>query len=126
MRAIDTNVIVRLMSRDDPKQTLRAEAFIAEGAWVSGLVLAESIWVLESVYALGKPKLKLAISMLLEHQQLQLQDADAVRSALDAFDSHAGVGFTDCLVVAVAQKQGHTPVGTFDKKMARLTDAQNL
>ena len=50
MRAIDTNVLVRLIAGDDSKQTEAAEAIVAKGAWVSLLVLAESLWVLQTVY----------------------------------------------------------------------------
>lgn len=126
MRAVDTNVVVRLIARDDPRQTERAEHFIAKGAWVSNLVLAESIWVLESVYELTKPQIRTVVSMLLEHQQLILQEADAVRGAIEDFSVSGGVGFTDCLVVAIARKNGHVPVGTFDKKLSNLPDAQAL
>ena len=54
MRAVDTNVLVRLTVRDDPAQVEKAEAVVAQGAWVSQLVLAEMIRVLESVYGLGR------------------------------------------------------------------------
>ena len=124
MRAIDTNVLVRLIARDDAAQTRRAERFVADGAWVSTLVLAECLWVLESVYARSREQLATAVSMLLEHQQLVLQDRDAVGAALAQFQAHSGVGLTDCLVVAVAERHGHTPVGTFDKRLARLDAAQ--
>ena len=50
MRAVDTNVLVRLLARDDPKQTAAAEAFVVNGAWISHIVLVETIWVLTSVY----------------------------------------------------------------------------
>ena len=52
MRAVDTNVLVRLATRDDARQTAAAEAFVSKGAWVAHLVLAEAMWVLDSVYAL--------------------------------------------------------------------------
>ena len=52
MPAVDTNVLVRLIARDDPKQAKAAEDFIAGGAWVSLLVLAETTWVLDSIYGL--------------------------------------------------------------------------
>jgi predicted nucleic-acid-binding protein len=52
MRAIDTNVLVRLLARDDPRQLASAEAFVQAGAWVSLLVLMEAVWVLDSVYEL--------------------------------------------------------------------------
>lgn len=126
MLAVDTNVLVRLIARDDTQQVHRAEQFVSEGAWVSNLVLAESIWVLESVYELTKPQIRTAILMLLEHQRLILQEADAVRVAVAEFSATSGVGFTDCLVVAIAKKKGHIPVGTFDKKLSKLADAQAL
>lgn len=53
MRAVDTNLLVRLIVRDDLKQVEAAEAFIADGAWVSQLVLAETTWVLDAVHALS-------------------------------------------------------------------------
>ena len=54
MRAIDTNVLVRLIVRDEPAQFEKAESFVAQGAWVSQLVLAETVWVLESVYGFDR------------------------------------------------------------------------
>jgi predicted nucleic-acid-binding protein len=53
MRAVDTNILVRLIARDDPRQTAAAEAFIVNGAWVSLLALAEAVWVLGTVYDLN-------------------------------------------------------------------------
>ena len=52
MRAIDTNVLVRLVTQDDAKQVAAAEEFVRAGAWVSLLALAEAIWVLSYVYRL--------------------------------------------------------------------------
>ena len=49
MHAVDTNVLVRLLVRDDARQATAAEAFVAKGAWVSTLVLAETLWVLDAV-----------------------------------------------------------------------------
>lgn len=43
MHAVDTNVLVRLAVQDDAKQVAAAEAFVANGAWVSHLVLAEAM-----------------------------------------------------------------------------------
>ena len=51
MLAVDTNVLVRLLARDDAAQALAADQAVAKGAWVSHLVLAEAIWVLDAVYA---------------------------------------------------------------------------
>ena len=68
MRAVDTNVLVRLITRDEPRQVATAEAFVAEGAWVSHVVLAETIWVLTAVDELGPPAIATALEMLLNHR----------------------------------------------------------
>ena len=126
MRAVDTNVLVRLVVRDDPAQVESSEAFVTPGAWVSHLVLAETVWVLQSVYGLTSTGIATAVEMLVEHDRLVLQDSDVVRSALAAFRLQASVGFADCLILYVARKLGHRPLGTFDKSLARLDDAVRL
>lgn len=126
MRAVDTNVLVRLLARDDPKQVAAAEVFVRPGAWVSHLVLVEAIWVLASVYQLDAGKLALAIELLLRHETLALQDPEVVRAALAAFRARPRLGFSDCLVSEVARKAGHTPLGTFDRELAKLEGVQRL
>jgi predicted nucleic-acid-binding protein len=126
MLAIDTNVLVRLIARDDADQVTAAEHFVGKGAWVSHLVLAETVWVLDSVFELSRAQLATAVDMLLNHQQLTLQDPDVVTAALLHFRSRTTVGFSDCLVLEIARKSGHLPLGTFDRNLARLTGAQRL
>jgi predicted nucleic-acid-binding protein len=126
MRAVDTNVLVRLVSRDDPRQVAAAEAFVARGAWVSHVVLMEAIWVLASVYELEAPAVATAIDMLLNHRDLTLQDADAVTAALEQYRARPAVSFSDCLVLEVARKSGHLPLGTFDRELGKLDGAQRL
>jgi len=50
MRAVDTNILVRLITRDDARQSAAADAFIEKGVWVPILALAEATWVLATVY----------------------------------------------------------------------------
>ena len=97
MRAIDTNVLLRLIVHDDVDQAEAAADFVTPGAWVSHIVLAETLWVLKSVYG-----------------------ADAIRTALSEFKAHPKVDLVDCMIVAIARKAGHTPVGTFDKALGRI------
>ena len=124
MRAVDTNVLVRLLAGDDARQVRIAEEFVDSGAWVSHLVLAETLWVVESVYRRTPAQLAAALEMLLKHQSLVLQDADTVAAALTHFRRKPALGFSDCLVLEIARKAGHTPLGTFDKGLARLTGTQ--
>ncbi len=126
MRAVDTNVLVRLIARDDPKQAAAAEMFVAGGAWVSLLVLAETIWVLDSVYERTPEQIAIAVEMLLAHEQLSLQESDVVAAALDAYRGRKSLGFSDCLILEIARKAGHIPLGTFDRGLAKLDDTQKL
>jgi predicted nucleic-acid-binding protein len=126
MRAVDTNVLVRLVVRDDADQVRAAEEFIASGAWVSHLVLAETLWVLDAVYERTPEQIATAVDMLLNHQHLTVQDSDVVAAAIESFRRRPSLGFSDCLVLEVARKVGHLPLGTFDRGVAKLDGAMRL
>ncbi len=126
MRAIDANVLVRLLARDRQEQAALADAFVAPGAWVSHLVLVEAVWVLESVYEHRPAQIADALELLLEHESLILQDADIVAAALAQLHRKACLGFSDCLILEVARKAGHVPLGIFDRQLARLDGAEKL
>ena len=126
MQAVDTNVLVRLLARDDPAHASKADQFIAKGVWVPHLVLAETIWVLQAVYERTDAQLALALDLLLAHESLVLQDADTVAAALAHYRKKPALGFSDCLVLEIARKAGHTPLGTFDKALAKLPGVQKL
>ena len=126
MRAIDTNVLVRLITRDDARQAAAADTFVALGAWVGHLVVAETTWVLSTVYDLGPAAIATAVEMLLNHAHLTLQEADVVTAALAHYRSRPSLDFSDCLVLETARKAGHLPVGTFDRHFARLDGTQKV
>jgi predicted nucleic-acid-binding protein len=126
MRAVDTNVLVRLLSRDDPEQTKSAEAFVAPGGWVSHIVLVETVWVLDSVYELSAAQIAVAIDMLLNHRDLVLQDAEVVGVALSHYRKKPKLGFSDYMVLEVARKAGHLPLGTFDRGLSKVDGAELL
>lgn len=126
MRAVDPNVLVRLVTRDDPRQVAAAERFVERGAWVPHLVLAEATRVLASVYDRAPAEVATAVEMLLKHQHLSLQDPDAVLEAVGHFRRRPALGFSDCLVLAIARKAGHVPLGTFDRNLAKLDGAEKL
>ena len=126
MRSIDTNVLVRLVTGDEPDQVALAEEFIASGAWVSLLVLAETVWVLDTVYERTSAQILLSIQMLLDHKDLSLQDPDVAMAASEHYRKRPALGFSDCLVLEIARKIGHVPLGTFDRKLGKLDGAQCL
>jgi predicted nucleic-acid-binding protein len=126
MRAVDTNVLVRLLVRDGAKQVRAAEEFVSSGAWISHLVLAETIWVLDAVYERTAEQIATAIDMLLDHQHLAMQDADIVAAALASFRKYPALGFSDCLILEIARKSGHLPTGTFDRDLAKLDGVRRI
>ncbi|MEO8378610.1 MAG: type II toxin-antitoxin system VapC family toxin [Acidobacteriota bacterium] len=126
MLAVDTNVLVRLITRDDEKQVASAEAFVARGAWISHLVLAETTWVLSVAYDLAPAEVARAVEMLLSHQHLTVQDAEVVDAALIHYRQKPALGFSDCLVLEIARKAGHLPLGSFDKALGKLDGVERL
>jgi predicted nucleic-acid-binding protein len=126
MRAVDTNVLVRLIAQDDARQAASAEQFIRQGAWVSVLVLVEAMRVLTAVYGRSAMETATAVRMLLDHEHLTLQDEPTIAAALDVFSSHPAVGFSDCLVLALARRAGHLPLGTFDRTLAKVDGAVKI
>jgi predicted nucleic-acid-binding protein len=126
MRAVDTNVLVRILLRDDSKQAASADQFISAGAWVSHLVLMEAIWVLSTAVGLDANKIAHGIQMVIDHRALTLEDSDTVTAALAEFRRHSVLGFADCLILEVARKAGRLPLGTFDRPLARLQGVHKL
>ena len=126
MRAVETNLLVRLIVRDDAAQVATAEEFVAAGAWVSHLVLAETLWVLDAVHERTPAQLAAAVEMLLNHEYLAIQDPEIVARAVAQFRVRPALGFSDCLVLEIARKAGHLPLGTFDRGLARLEGTQQI
>jgi predicted nucleic-acid-binding protein len=126
MRAADTNIVVRVLVRDEPRQVRQAEAFVAGGAWISHLVLAEAIWVLASTYRLTWSDVADTIEKLLNHRDFVLEDPATVAAALARFRSRPALGFSDCLILEIARKAGHLPLGTFDRELGKIDGARRL
>ena len=126
MRAVDTNVLVRLATRDDAKQVAVAETYITGGAWISLLALAEMAWVLDVAYARTPSAIAALIGVVLDHENLAVQHADVAVAALEQYRRKPALGFSDCLILEIGRKAGHLPLGTFDRDLARLEGAERL
>lgn len=126
MLAIDTNALVRVIVQDDQSQAETALRAIATGAWVSNVVLAEALWVLKSYYGLAPAEIANTVEELLEHDALVLQDGEAVAAALATYRASRKVSFSDCLILEIARKAGHRPLGTFDRDLAKVDGVQRL
>jgi predicted nucleic-acid-binding protein len=116
VRAIDTNVVVRFLTGDDPNQAARARALIEAGdLFVATTVLLESEWVLRSAYGFSAKRIAGALRDLAGLPGVTLEDPALVARALDW--AEAGLDFADALHLARAE--GCTAFISFDTKLAK-------
>ena len=125
MIGLDTNVIVRYVTQDDPRQAAAAtrvferERSEDEPGFVSLITLCETVWVLADCYSADKAGVRAVVEGLLTSRQLMVEEAESVWKALRAWTS-ASADFSDVLVGQVALAHGCGKVLTFDKAAAKL------
>lgn len=124
--SVDTNILVRLIVRDDDKQVAQAEAFIKNGASVSHIVIADALWKLAVDYNRTASDQIEILEMLLKHETLSVEDPDTVAAALELFRSTPKLGFMDCLILEISKKAGHLPLGTFDRRLSKISGTERL
>ena len=129
MIGLDTNVLVRLLTQDDPEQARRAEKLLAkqEGVasafYVNQTVLVELAWTLRSAYDLPQTDTTRAVRALLENSAFSLEGTEEVRRALTLAEA-TGADFPDCLIVAKNAAAGCANTVTFDRDMQKALGAQ--
>jgi predicted nucleic-acid-binding protein len=129
--ALDTNVLLRLLLRDDSAQAEQAQALFDANAdrdgslFVSDVVLAELAWVLRSRCDMKPSLVAKALHALLGNATLAWQSPGAVADALELHKT-GGVDFADCLVACLAAAQGCEAVATFDRGMRSLPGVRLL
>jgi predicted nucleic-acid-binding protein len=122
-RAVDTNVLVRFLVRDNKEQAYRALTLFKDAQsrksplHVSALVLLETIWVLDSVYGCSREEILDAVEKLLSINSLEFDAAPAVEEFCSAARNMAGE-LDDLLIGTVASSEGCETVLTFDKSAA--------
>jgi predicted nucleic-acid-binding protein len=125
MIGLDTNILVRLLTRDDEKQAEKARALLEkhgaeDGAlYVSDIVLAELVWTLERTYGLEKAEIAVALKALADNATLGFESREVLRQAQALYGSSKS-GFADCLIVAKSSAAGCGSFATFDKAMRAL------
>ena len=116
MIAVDTNVVVRLLTNDDPAQAARAADLLArERVLVPKTVLLETEWVLRYSYEIPQPVVLAAIRKLLGLSQVAAEDATAIARALELYEG--GMDFADAL--HLASTRDATAFVTFDTRLAK-------
>lgn len=124
MIGLDTNVLVRYLTQDDPAQSravsrlIELELTAAEPGVILTVVLAETLWVLGDMYRATESEKIDCAEQLLATRQFNLQNKAAVQRAVQAA-RRASSGLVDCLIAEIAADEGCSRVVTFDKKAAK-------
>jgi predicted nucleic-acid-binding protein len=127
---LDTNIVVRMMSGDDPEQVEKVRLFLEarsahDPAYISAVVLAETIWVLESRLRYSRPAVLAAIDQLLASSDLCIEFGDRLGVLLQ--DRRSGrIDIADHLVAWSAEAAGCSHTVTFDRRAERAIPSMNL
>lgn len=123
MIGLDTNVLVRYVMQDDPKQSKKASTLIESltpeaPGFVPLVALVELVWVLTSCYGLTREQVAQALDALLHAKEIVLERAEQVMQALRQFRTSAA-DFADCLIERTATAAGCEKTMTFDAGAAK-------
>jgi len=128
VEAFDTNVVVRLLVRDDEEQYQRAELVLRRvtagpGAWLSSVVLAEVAWVLRGAYKFDRATIAAALHRLIAMAGIHAEDEATTHLALAAFEA-GSADFADYFILESARRGGALPLHTFDERLSRSDGAK--
>jgi predicted nucleic-acid-binding protein len=122
MIALDTNVLVRYLTRDDVQQFQEASALLLglekhqQSAYLSAITLCETVWVLARAYKIERTQIVVALEKILATSLFTIDDKDAVREALELYRDGKG-DFADYLVGIRARQDGCSTMATFDEAL---------
>ncbi len=124
MIGLDTNILVRYIAQDDPKQSPKAVRFVesltAEApGYVSIVAVIELVWVLGSCYAQTKEEIGEILGTLLRTKEIVVANADTVWKAVRMFKEAKTTDFADCLIECFSGYAGCDYTATFDRNAAK-------
>jgi predicted nucleic-acid-binding protein len=125
MTGLDTNILVRYLTQDDPVQSLKATQIMEhhltedQPGFISLVTIAEVAWVLERTYRRSNREIARAIEAMLQADSLFMQNEQEVFTAMVALKTGRG-SFADALIAALSRWAGCNSTLTFDKKASRI------
>ena len=124
MIGVDTNVLIRYLVGDDPRQTARAVKFIERECsqetpgYVNRIVLCELVWVLSGAYKYSREKISEVLNLLVRTAELRVEDQDSAWSAINDYE-HGLCDFPDSYLALTNRRAGCELTVTFDSKASR-------
>ena len=131
MIGIDTNVLVRHLVQDDPRQSRAATQVITKQCtrespgFINRIVLCELVWVLESAYGYSKETIENVLDKLLRTSQLKIEDAQSAWISFRMYQK-GKADFSDCLLGSTNRSGGCDSTVTFDQTASKLDGFQIL
>ena len=125
MIGLDTNILVRYLSQDDPVQSAKATEILERRlteknpGFVSVVAMVETVWMLDRAYSLTAQEIATAIERLLQVEVLVIENEQEVFTAMVALKQERG-SFADALIAELGARVGCTRTLTFDRKATRL------
>lgn len=119
MIGLDTNILVRYLTKDDEKQWMQAAEIIEGGeqCFVANIVLCELVWVLRGrPYQFSREEISNSIELMLQCSVFELENRSLVYQALQRF-KQGGADFSDYLIGAIARHYNCSSTATFDRKL---------
>ena len=120
---LDTNVIVRYVTQDEPLQSAKATAFVEalssdSPGFITIVSMVELVWVLASCYRATKGQVAVVIETVLRSKELVVERADIIWQALGVYRRDSKADFADCLIERSANAAGCDYIATFDRQAA--------
>ena len=124
MIALDTNVLVRYLVRDDIEQADTTRALMESltedrPGYICREVAVELVWVLERAYGYSRDQIATILEELVVTEELVIEVAGDVVHAASRYRM-GGAGFSDLMILAAAERSGANPLYTFDRKASQL------
>ena len=124
MIALDTNVLIRYLTRDNPEQAEAARALLQglttdNPGFICREVVIEVVWVLERAYRFTREQIANVVVELVATDTLVIEDDNDVAQAATAY-RQGSADFSDLMILAAANRMGAQPLYTFDRRLSRL------
>ena len=124
---VDTNILVRHLTGDPPAMGARATAYLRDASelLVTDLIVAETVYVLESFYEVPRDAVAEAIRSLLAFRFVVCVDPAVLLRAVEVYETDR-LDFAEAYLVACAESTGVRVIASFDKTIDRVTTVDRL
>ncbi|MFD3510469.1 PIN domain-containing protein [Nocardia sp. NPDC058666] len=118
---LDTNILVRHFTQDPPEMGRRATAMLArsEEFYLPDLIVAETVYVLQSVYRVPRPEVAALTRAIIGSRNISTDDPAVLIRAVDVYEHHR-LSFADAYLVALAEADPGSAIGSFDKGISKV------